>query len=420
MRLLFLTHYFPPEGNAPASRVHGLARRWVAAGHRVTVITCVPNVPRGVPYPGYRNRWVQEEQLDGIRVVRVWTLLAANRGILLRSLNYLSYLLSATWRALRLGERPDVVLATSPQFFCGWAGVWTARLLRRPFVLEVRDLWPDSIDAVGAMGSGGRGRLRGAALAAVGWLERRMYRAARCIVTVGDGYRERLLGRGVAASKLEVVTNGVEGRLFVPREPDAERRRRVGAGPDEFVVGYIGTLGMAHGLEVVLEAGRLARRRGLDALRFVLVGDGARREALVAELAREDPGNVTLLERVPKDEVPAWIASLDACLVHLRAAEVFGTVLPSKLFEALAMQRPVLMGVRGHAREVLEATGGGLAFEPEDAAGLVEAAEALRGRPDRGAALGERGRAGVLADYDLDTLAQRYLAVLARLVRPAS
>jgi len=153
IRILFLSHYFPPEGNAPASRVYEMAKRWVAAGHKVEVITGVPNVPSGIIYKGYKNRLRQIEFIDGIRVTRVWTYIAANRGKIKRVINYLSYMASAVVAGLFV-RKPDVVIATSPQFFCGWAGVFLARIRRVPFVLEIRDIWPSSIVAVGAMRQG--------------------------------------------------------------------------------------------------------------------------------------------------------------------------------------------------------------------------------------------------------------------------
>jgi len=419
MKLLFFSHYYPPEGNAPASRVHALCRRWVAAGHEVTVVTCAPNVPNGVVYPGYRNAWRNEEQVEGVRVVRCWTYVAANQGTLRRIASYVSYMLSALWQALFF-PRPDVVLATSPQFFCGWAGVWAARFHRRPLVLEIRDLWPESIQAVGAFGGASPDRVQRVLIRALCWLERRMYRGAERIVTVGEGYKQALLERGVAPERIDVVPNGVETELFQPRAADPALRAEAGAGERDFLVAYVGTVGMAHGLDVVLRAAHIARARGLDRLRFALVGDGAELETLRAKLHADDPGNVRLLGRRSKFEMPAWLASADACLVHLKATETFRAVLPSKIFEALAMERPILLGVRGQAEWVLRSCGGGLCFEPEDAGALVECATDLMARADRGASFGRDGRASVLARYHFDDLAGRYLQRLAQVAGVAA
>ncbi|MCP3917057.1 MAG: glycosyltransferase family 4 protein [bacterium] len=414
MRILVLSHYYPPEGNAPASRVHAMCRRWVGAGHAVTVATCVPNVPGGVPYSGYRNRWRQEEQLDGVHVVRVWTFLAANRGTRRRTLNYLSYFASATWRSLRVA-RPDVVVATTPQFFCGWAGVWGARLRRRPLVLDVRDLWPESIAAVGALSTAAAGK-RSFSMRVLEWLEKRMYRAARHIVTVGPGYAGELGARDVPRAKLSVIPNGVELDLFTPRPADPELRERAGARPGDFLVGYVGTVGLAHGLEVVLDAARRARAAGLARLRFVVVGDGARLDALREATRADDPGNVRWIGRQPKEAMPAWLASLDAALVHLTAKPLFETVLPSKIFEAAAMARPILLGARGQAAGLVRESGCGVCFEPEDAEGLLAAIGELTASTDAGGGLGEAGRAFVLRNCDLDRLAREYEGLLADVV----
>ncbi|TPV96608.1 MAG: glycosyltransferase family 4 protein [Myxococcales bacterium FL481] len=410
MRITFLTHYYPPEGNAPASRVHAMCRRWVEAGHEVTVLTCAPNVPDGVVYTGYRNRWYSREVCDGVQVIRGWIYIAANRGLVRRIASFLSYFVMAVWRSLRL-PKPDVVVATTPQFFCGWAGVWAARWWRCKFVLEVRDLWPESIVAV-TDPERWRGGLRGAVLRYLEWLERRMYQAADHIVTVGDGYRQRLLDKGVDTRRLTVVTNGVESQLFVPRAPDRTLRAQAGAADDQFLVGYVGTVGMAHGLEVVLDAARLARDRGQRKLRFLVVGDGAQRATLEADLARDDPGNVRFVGRRPKSEMPRWLASVDACLVHLRPTQLFQTVLPSKMFEALAMERPVILGVDGYAAKLLRALQGGVVVRPGSAEELVTAAAAWAEDLDHARSVGRRGRQAVLRGYDLDHLAGRYEQLL--------
>ncbi len=257
MHILFLTHYFTPENNAPAARVHGMAREWVRLGHRVTVLTCAPNVPAGVVYEGYRNKLYQEEWIDGIRTVRVWTWLAANKGRVRRGFNFLSYLAAAGAAGPLLRPRADVVIATSPQFFAGWAGWPVARAHGAPFVLEIRDIWPDSIVAVGALEEG---RI----IRALGKLERALYDGADHIVAVGDGYRMNMIRKGVGPSRISVITNGVDVDLFEPREPDQELRARLGFSPQTFVVTFAGTIGMASGLEVALGAARRLKDKGRD------------------------------------------------------------------------------------------------------------------------------------------------------------
>ncbi|MCB9568829.1 MAG: glycosyltransferase family 4 protein [Myxococcales bacterium] len=402
MRIWIFSHYFPPEGNAPASRIHEMARRWVRAGHAVTVITGAPSVPDGVVYEGYRNEFTREV-VDGIDVVRVWTYLAANRGVLLRTLNFVSYMVSALLRSLAL-RQPDVIVATTPQFFCGWAGVIAARLRRRPLVLEVRDLWPASIVAVGALKEG---RL----LRVLERLERWMYAAADRIVTVGDGYAEELRARGVDERRIDVITNGVDAEIFAPRPADPALLEKHGLS-GRFVCAYVGTVGMGSGLAVLLAASERLRALGRDDVAFLVVGDGAIRGELEGEARARGLGNLVFAGRQPKEAIPGYLASAGCCLVHLQRTPLFTTVLPSKIFEAMAMARPILLGVEGHAARLVEEAGAGICVTPEDPEALVAGLLRLADDPALAARLGEAGRIHVRAHYDRGALAARYLELL--------
>ncbi|HQG04242.1 MAG TPA: glycosyltransferase family 4 protein [Thermoleophilia bacterium] len=406
MHILYLSHYFVPENNAPAARVHAMAREWVREGHQVTVLTGAPNVPAGVVYDGYRNGLWQDEWIDGIHTIRVWTYLAPNAGTVRRTVNFVSYFVSASVAAAFV-RRPDVVIATSPQFFAGWAGVPAHWAHRAPFVLEVRDLWPESITAVGAMD-------RGLAVRALEVMERTLYAAADHIVTVGDGYREQLMARGVPAAKIDVVTNGVDTELFYPRDPDPAVRARYGVARDAFVVVFAGTIGMASGLDVVLRAARRLRARDRTDIVFLLVGDGAVRAELEATARTEGLDNVVFTGMVPRAQLPDVLAASDACLVHFKRREIFTTILPSKLFEDAAMAKPILLGFEGHAAALVRTADCGLIFTPEDDEALAAAAERLADDPAEARRLGENGRRHVLAHFDRRRLARDYLAVLER------
>jgi colanic acid biosynthesis glycosyl transferase WcaI len=407
VHILFLTHYFVPENNAPAARVHGMAREWARLGHQVTVLTCAPNVPAGVVYQGYRNRFYQEEWIDGIRTARVWTYLAANRGRARRGLNYLSYLGAAGAAGPLIRPRADVVIATSPQFFAGWAGWPVARAHGAPFVLEIRDIWPDSITAVGAL-------REGRIISALERLEKALYDGADHIVAVGEGYRQNMLRKGVPPDKVSVVTNGVDADLFTPRPPDAELRARLGFAPETFVVTFAGTIGMASGLEVALGAAARLKAQGRADVAFLLVGDGAVREELERRARAEGLDNVVFTGLVPRPDLPRYLASSDACLVHFRKQELFSTILPSKFFEDAAMEKPILLGFEGEARAMLDEAGCGVAFEPSNDAALAEAAVGLADDRAACARMGEAGRRYVLAHFDRRTLARDYLGILER------
>jgi glycosyltransferase involved in cell wall biosynthesis len=325
-----------------------------------------------------------------------------------RGLNYLSYLAAAGAAGPLIRPRADVVVATTPQFFTGWAGWPVARAHGAPFVLEVRDIWPDSIVAVGALPDGGVVR-------ALGTLERALYDSADHIVAVGDGYRMNMIRKGVGPSKISVVTNGVDVDLFEPRAPDAGLRARLGFSPGTFVVTFAGTIGLASGLDVVLGAARRLQAVGRDDIAFLLVGDGAVRSRLEAEARAQGLDNVVFTGLVPRAELPAYLASSDACLVHFRKDDLFGTILPSKFFEDAAMERPILLGFEGEARAMLREADCGISFEPSDDQALAAAAEELAAAPpEERLRLGTNGRRYVLEHFDRRRLAHDYLSVLER------
>lgn len=374
MRILFFADNFPPERNAQASRVYERAKYWVEWGHEVTVVTCAPNFPEGRVFAGYRNRWWQEEKMDGIRVVRVKTFITANAGTVLRMLDYLSFLPMAWWAGV-MEARPHVVAATSPQMFAAVAGWGTSVWQRAPFVLEISDLWPESVAAVGAMKSKNP----------VIWLLERLagflYQRAKRIVVVTGAFREVLKGRGVDEDKIDVARNGVELRQFSPQERDQGLAKEVGIRDGEMVVGYIGTLGMAHGLGNVLNAAERLKGKGI---RFLMVGPGAEREALVEEAQRRGIENVTFVAAQPKSEMPRYWSLCDVALAHLRDTPLFQTVIPSKIFEAMGMGVPVLLAApEGEASEIVEREGVGLWVKSGNVAALAEAAQFLKENPER-------------------------------------
>lgn len=406
MRILVISHYFYPEGNAPATRVYEITRRWAAAGHEVTVVTAAPNVPSGVVYDGYRNRWRLEERIEGVHVSRVWTYLAANAGTVRRILSYLSFMTTSFLRGLR-SPRPDLVIATSPQFFCGWSGRLVAKFRRLPFVLEVRDLWPESIVAVGAMKPSWKIRF-------LEFLERKLYDGARLIVTVGEGYKRKLLERGLEADRIRVLPNGVDLTSFAP-DVDGSQVRSEFELENRFVCSVVGTIGMASGLDIVIRAAQSLLEAGRDDVRFLLVGDGSERERLEAAAKREGLSSIVIAGRLPKTQIPGIIAASDACLVHLRGLALFETVMPSKIFEAAAMKRPIILGVAGIAAEWLRAAEAGVCIPPDDETALLTAIDELASDPELRARLGENGRTFVAKHHDYELLAARYLSIVGQL-----
>jgi glycosyltransferase involved in cell wall biosynthesis len=409
MHILFLSDNFPPESNAPANRTYEHAREWVQAGHRVTVITCAPNFPMGKVFKGYRNRLWQSEEMAGIRVIRVWSYIARNEGFARRILDYLSYMVTAFLAALPV-RGVDVVVGTSPQFFTVCAAWAAAGLKRKPFVFELRDIWPESIRAVSAMQES---RI-------LDWLEKLelfLYRRAAMVICVTHSFKENLIARGVPEAKLRVVTNGADMGSFKPRLKDIDLIERLSL-QDKFVAGYIGTLGMAHGLNTLLDAAQLmaARPETADA-RLIIIGDGAERDTLDARIQDEGIDNVLLLDRVSREEVVRFWSILDIAIIHLKRSDLFKCVIPSKLFECMAMQVPVLHGVEGESADIVKKYRIGLTVEPENPRKMANEIGALMKAPERLRSMALSGRAAA-EDFNRGVQAKKMLSYLQEVSAP--
>jgi len=403
MKILFFSHYYTPEGNAPATRVSALCERWVQAGHDVTGVTCPPNVPNGIVYDGYENRRTSE-LINGVKVERVRLYIAANKGAVKRMFNFVSYFfrsLLASWRL----SKPDVVIATSPQIFCGYAGVWYKRFKGVPLVVEIRDIWPESMGAVGA-------NIPRLAYWGLERIESAMYRSCSRLVTVGEGYFDRLAEKGVPKEKMSIVMNGTDLEVYSPRDKNKELLRHFGL-EGKFVVSYIGTVGMACGLEVVLEAAEMFNR---DAVKrdvvFVVVGDGANRERLEKDAEKRGLDNLVFTGRQPKTSMADWVSSSDASLVHLKKSELFTTVMPSKIFESAGSKRPIIMGVDGYAKKLVMDANAGLDMTPECATSLVECVKKLYDDPELCTKLGENAYENIAKVHNRDRQAEDYLEIL--------
>lgn len=411
MHILFLADNFPPEVNAPASRTFEHCREWVRAGHRVTVITCAPNFPKGIVFKGYRNKPWQFETMDGIRVIRVWSYITANEGFAKRILDYQSFMVTATLAALFV-PGVDLVAGTSPQFFTVCAVYTVSRLKSVPFVFELRDLWPESIKAVGAMADSFFFR-------ALQRLEMFLYQKAAGIVTVTHSFKKNIIARGVNANKITVITNGVDMSRFKPLPKDRDLLRQFNL-EGRFVIGYVGTHGMAHHLETLLYAADMIRSRpGGNVFHFILLGDGARKKALKEEALRLRLDNVTFVDSVAKDHVVRYWSLIDVSVIHLRKTALFTTVIPSKLFECMGMGIPVLHGVAGESADIVEREKVGIVFEPENAEELVAGLLRLKSETDFYEEL-HRNCLKAAQRYDRKALASDMLHVLFKISEQAA
>jgi glycosyltransferase involved in cell wall biosynthesis len=403
MRILFLSDNFPPETNAPANRLYDHAVRWVRAGHEVTVVTCAPNFPEGKVFPGYRNRWHAVEEWEGVRVVRVKSYITSNEGFVKRTLDYVSFMISGFVGGLfQKRPGPDVIVASSPQFFAAVGGWALAAVRRKPFIFELRDLWPASIVAVGAMEESRTIRL-------LEKLELFLYRRARRVVAVTHAFKQDLISRGIDGDTIDVVLNGVDLAHYAPMTADTSLQRQHGL-EGKFVVGYLGTHGMAHALDKVLEAAELLRHR--EDIVFMFVGAGAAKAEVESSAKELGLQNVRFVPRQPKDAMPGYWSICDLALIPLRDTPVFESVIPSKMFECMAMGIPVLMSLPdGEATGILRDAGAGVCVPPEDPQAMARAIEALKDDPAQCAALRESGLEAA-RNYSRDQQAEKMLAVL--------
>ncbi|MEN0048520.1 MAG: glycosyltransferase family 4 protein [Bacteroidota bacterium] len=368
MKILFLTDNFPPEVNAPANRTYEHCREWVQKGVKVTIITCAPNFPQGKVYKGYKNKFYQTEVIDEIKVIRVWSYIAANEGFLKRTFDFMSFGIMSFFIGLFI--KTDLIIATSPQFFTPIAGRCLAFFKRKPWIMEVRDLWPESIKAVGAMSANS---LSYKFLEA---LELAMYKSARQIIVVTDAFKKYIKERKISESKIIVIKNGVDlTKISSTKNKNVKLVKQLNL-EGKFVVGYIGTHGMAHKLDFVLNS---ASSDKLDKdICFLFIGDGAEKKRLLALQSKLKLENVIMCDPVPKSEVYEYISILDVALVNLKKSDTFKTVIPSKIFENSAMKKPILLGVEGESKGIIEKYRAGVCFEPENEADFIQKLQLLK------------------------------------------
>jgi len=408
VNLLYISQYFPPEMGAPSARGSELARHWAHAGHQVSVLTGFPNHPTGVVPAEWRSRLrrlTYHEKVGHVDVYRTWLWPLPNRKAHERMRNYASFCLSAALRGMTI-PRPDVIIASSPQLLVGLSGWWLAFTRQIPFVFEVRDLWPESLAAVGV---GGENSLLHHGLRAIAGF---LYRRADRIVVVTSAFKDHLIHRWrVPAQKIDIVENGVETDLFAPDSVAAAGRRKELNAESRFLVCYIGTMGMAHGLEALLDAAASLQSTAPHVL-FLLVGEGSEKERIKSLAQSRGLANVLFLDQQPREKIPSFISASDLCLVLLKKTDVFKTVIPTKMLEFMSCARPVILGVEGQARQILEDAGAGLAIEPENADALAAAIMQLDHNRELAKTLGEQGRAYILQNFSRASTAEKYITVL--------
>lgn len=370
MRILFLTDNFPPETNAPATRTYEHCKKWVKMGYQVTVITCFPNFPKGKVFEGYTNKLYQKENIDGINVVRVWSYITENNGFFKRIIDYVSYAFTSFIFGLFI--KKDLIIATSPQFFTALSGRMLSLFKRIPWVMEVRDLWPDSIAAVGSMNKNSK------VFKILKKIENHLYKTASKIIVVTDSFKNYLINEHqILPEKIGVFKNGIIiNNLNKPKLNDVIALKESLGLENKIVISYIGTHGLAHGLKFILDSISKISNQNLH---FLFIGDGAEKQKLIKYSKTLDSKNFTFLKSVTKSEIPLYIDISDYSLVNLKKSDDFKNVIPSKIFENIAMYKPILLGVEGESKKLINDYRVGVCFEPENEKSFLNALDDIQG-----------------------------------------
>ena len=365
MKILFLSDNFPPEVNAPATRTYEHCTEWVKKGEEVTVITCFPNFPKGKVFKGYKNRLYKKEVIDGITVIRVWSYIAENKGFIRRILDFNSFAMMSFIFGLFI--KTDIIIATSPQFFTTISARFLSLFKRKPWIMEVRDIWPDSIVAVGSI------KRSSIIFYFLKKVEVSLYKNANKIVVVTNNFYDYLINLDISKEKIAIVPNGTYGNQSIEENGAIDLKSKLGL-KDKFVISYIGTHGMAHGLSFILNSITELERD----IHFLFIGDGAQKKELITLSNKLDLNNVTFLDSKSKREIDSYIRISDAALVNLIKSEVFHNVIPSKIFENVSHQKPILLGVQGESEKLIKKYKVGVCFDPENKASFLTAIELIR------------------------------------------
>lgn len=413
MRIGYLVQQFPPEVGAGPARVTEMAARWLQAGAQVTVITGMPNRPAGVVHPDYRGKAFVREDWNGIDVWRTWLYASPVPGFIRTLTNNTSFMATGAIATIVMRQKLDVLIASSPPFFVHIAGEAASRLRRIPLVLEVRDLWPDYVVEMGVV----KNPLARRSLFA---LEKRLLQSAEHTVVVTESFRRRVVDKGCREEDVTVIPNGVDTQFYrrtthepVPI-PALERRG------DERIVGYLGNFGAGQALSVVLEAARLFAEDQAPRVRFVIAGDGPERGKLERHAEQLRLSNVTFHPPIPKEATRAFYNACDVCLVPLAPIPVFQETIPSKIFEIMACERPVLASLEGEGAAIVRSSGGGISVAPGEPQLMAGGIRQLLGLPEQEVAeMGRRGRDFVDRHYARAALADKYLEVLKRVATPS-
>tara|TARA_B100000579_G_scaffold437895_1_gene469745 strand:- start:2429 stop:3646 length:1218 start_codon:yes stop_codon:yes gene_type:complete len=405
MNILLISENFFPEKNAPAKRLYEHAKKWVELGHNVKVITGVPNAPKGVIYPGYKNKLFQKEMIDGIEVIRVWTFIAQYSGFILRTLDFLSFMITSLFFGI-FTRKVDIIISTTPQFLPVISGYILSKIKSVPFILELRDLWPESIVALNAM------KKNSPIIKVLQKIANHIYKRSKLIVVVTDSFKDYLIKIGIDKNKIIVIKNGFNfNRSLTPTKSIDYVREDLNL-KNNTTVSYIGTIGMAHGVNTILETAKICKD-----VNFLIIGEGAEKTNLKLKAKNEEINNVIFIDAINWQEIVNINQLVSANIIHLKKLDLFKTVIPSKIFESMALKKPILAGLIGESLEIILSSESGIGIEPENELSLKNAIDYIQKNPNDSKKLGINGYNFAKENYNRDVLAEKMINRIEQLIK---
>jgi glycosyltransferase involved in cell wall biosynthesis len=403
MRILFLTQYYPPEIGAPQNRLHELAVRLKANGIDVEVLTAMPNYPKMEIFDAYKDGKIREEEIDGVKVFRSSIYVSHSKSIVSRLLNYFSFVWTSYWRGRKLGNY-DYLMVESPPLFLGYSAMRLSRKLKAKLIFNVSDLWPESAEKLGIVSNK---QLLNLAYR----LEKKCYQRSHLITGQTMGIVSDISSR-FTSKRVYWLPNGVDVDFYDSAKYEAIGfREKYGFHKDDIVFFYGGILGYAQGLQTVVRAAKLASKN--ERIQIVLQGAGPEKEMLLALKEELNVSNLHFLPPVPKNEMPHILREVDVALVPLRKLELFLGAIPSKIFEALSMEKALLLGVGGEAKShFIEKANAGVYFEPENESDLAEKMIEMALQPEMIKSMGQNGRNYVKKNFNRNKIAEDLISEL--------
>jgi glycosyltransferase involved in cell wall biosynthesis len=396
--ILVISHYYPPEVGAPQARLSEMATVWTNSGIKVSVVTCMPNHPNGVIPQRYHGLKYLVEHINEISIYRCQTYATPNKGVLKKLLSHLVFMVNVVRQFRTVTKSVDIILVSSPTFFPVISAYCLSKMYHKPFIFEVRDLWPAVFKDLNVIKNE-------FVLSILEKIELFLYKKSVSVVTVTQSFTKNIISRRISRKKLHTITNGVNLDFFKPIDKDRGLTKSLSL-DGKFVVLYLGAHGISHGLKNIVSVAK--RLEKVEKIHFLFVGDGAKKDELILLAKNNKLGNISFVPSQPKSVIPNYYSIADTVLVPLKDISLFDQFIPSKMFEIMAMGKPIIGSVRGEAAEILRKSKGALICEPEDINNIKSHILTLHNNLKLKVALGKNGLSFVQKYYNRTQLAKDY------------